>query len=229
MKKPNHTSDPRPLYVGVVLIAILLTILLIASPEKKNQESVISDFNEGTHYTVVDVPENIRAGLKQLGYDTKGTFELFSYSCIHCYSFENFITSYELASSSNVTKIQLGFEGFPIAETHYMMDKHFNDSELKESKTAMYETMTSPDISWEKKEVFVNAFVNAKGIPASEIEAMTPAAKRFAKLSRDLMIAVDLKSTPALYLHGKYLVHMQEIGSLDNLLALDEYLSELPK
>ena len=222
----NAQKKENTLYIGVALAALLVLTLILAPKQKNENNTMITEFKEGVHYSTVSIPEEVTSGLKKLGYDVNKTFELFSYSCPHCYTFENFLEKYEESSKETVTQLQLGFDGFPIAETDYMINKSLSGEELKKAKLSLFETMTSSEISWEKKEQFIALFPTSRGLSEDQIISMSLDASNYSKLSRALMLAVDLKSTPALYLHGKYYVNMQNIRSLENLQALSQHLSE---
>lgn len=213
-------------FIAIAIMFTLLASLVLTKDESKKPTANITEFTEGVHYTQVTVPKDVSDKLGKLGYDVTGTFELFSYTCPHCYQFEDFLNAYKGSTSDHVAQIQLGMPSFPIAQAHYIANKALPIEDLKAAKTAMYEVMISPDIDWETKVEFAREFPQSRGISNATISAINGEAEEFAALSRELMIALDLQSTPSLYLHGKYLVNMREIGSLDNLIALSKQLDQ---
>ncbi len=184
-------------------------------------------FKEGVHYTVVDVPEDSKHQLRQPGYDVEGTFEIFSYTCAHCFAFEDVAKSYENATGDKIAKLQLGFLKFPIAETHYYLEKSLSGKNLERAKTEFYEVMSNPEISSPRKSEFMSNFATGQAISAEEIAHLEESAKKFSQATRALAIDLNLSSTPTLYLLGKYQVNMGQVGSLKNLIALSEHLKEL--
>lgn len=212
-----------PLIAIAAMVILLVSLVLTKDNTLKNSANIV-EFTEGVHYSKVTVPEDVSEKLGKLGYDVTGTFELFSYTCPHCYQFEDFLKAYKTATSDPVAQIQLGMPSFPVAQAHYIASKVLPEEELKAAKTAMYEVMISPDIGWEAKVDFAREFPQTRGISGETTQEIGVEAEEFASLSRELMIALDLQSTPSLYLHGQYLVNMREIGSLDNLIALSAQL-----
>ncbi|MEG3766629.1 thiol:disulfide interchange protein DsbA/DsbL [Alteromonas sp. 14N.309.X.WAT.G.H12] len=87
--------------IGLFLLAALLIPLQACADDAK--------WKEGTHYTVLDMPET----------ETPEVYEFASFWCGHCYRFEPLVEEIEksLPEGTKFTKIHVNFMGGPSTET----------------------------------------------------------------------------------------------------------------
>lgn len=214
--------------VGLAASLIAAVILANYAPKRSFGDNTKQNytFEEGIHYKTIDVSDSAKKKLGSLGYNVDSSFEIFSYTCAHCFSFESVAKAYEEATGDEIAKLQLGFESFPIAETHYYLEKSLSGDNLQRAKTELYTVMTNPEIASPRKSEILSTFATGQAISNEEIAHLSTSAKEFAMASRQLAIDLNLSSTPTLYLHGKYQVDMNAVGSIEALVALSNQLSQ---
>lgn len=197
-----------------------------AQDSKDTKQAQATQFEEGKHYSVIDVAK-AKPILDELGVKADESFEIFSYSCPHCLMLEPVVMRLELETGAKVKKFQLGFENFPLAETDYYLKNALKGENLELARGELYKMVQTDGMTFEKINEALEVFPIGQAISEEELADMKPRAEEYAKLTRQLAVALDIQGTPTLFMNGKYQVNMQNVGSVDDLIALQMHLSTL--
>ncbi|MDK9793258.1 thioredoxin domain-containing protein [Vibrio sp. D431a] len=216
--------------VAIAIIAIIANEVINRSTDNPfDKVTTITEFKEGIHYSVIDT-NKIKPYLDQLGINEGESFEIFSYTCPACFGFEPLVNAIDKKYSLNITQLQLGFEGLPLAEIDYLIKALHTGNDRKAAKIAVYNLMLDHAKTLEQKKAEVMNPINVLGVSENEItEEMKQKSKEYAEHTVALADALELQSTPSIYLGGKYLLHMAEIKSPNNLFRLIEELKSKEK
>lgn len=187
---------------------------------------VINDFKEGTHYTLID-EEKIKPFLEPLGIKEGQSFEIFSYSCPACYGMEPLAHAIDKQFKLNLKQVQLGFEGIPLAEVDYYINHFYTGKDIASAKLNVYNLMLDHAKTTEQKIAIVKNPSELIGVKETDItDELKVKAELYSKQTVALADALELRSTPAIYIGGKYLLNMSEIKSPNNLFRLMKKLKE---
>jgi len=200
------------------------TTEVAASVESTDAVASEVKFVEGTHYTKLESP------LASTGNVT--VTEFFWYACPHCFHFESHIQGWVDHKPENVH-----FEQIPavfsqrwllLAKAHYV------------AKALKVEDMMSPilfrEIHEKKRQVqtlpqLVTIFVE-NGVTEAEFmleyEKLAEGGAHFADIERAIKLGQQFKlnGVPAVVVNGEYLVSNENAGSLENIIAITQFLVE---
>lgn len=236
-----NTNFKKYLVTGTIAIAALGGSIaaneLFNKAPTATQESATSkaatprtenfSFKEGANYTVLDI-DKLTPIYEKLGMNAHSSYEVFSYTCIHCYNLEGYLP--ELVDGiDDFHHIQLGFDNFPIAQTHYILEKSLSVKPklYQSARLELYKVMQFQNLTFEQKVEALKKYPHARAISEEEIEYLTPEAEKYSKASRELAIAMDLEGTPTLVIDGKYKLSTESIHSEQEFKALVNYVYKL--
>ena len=178
-----------------LLIKLLLTaVLLLAGPAMAGEA-----FIAGTHYAVIDVP--VATGLEETAPAQVEVVEVFSYMCIHCYSFDPLLQRWE--------------EDKPEGAAFSRLPAVFSDDWALMAR-AFYTA------------VMAGLFNESAGVAE---EAFSKAYNSFFVRSRVMQArsksrAYGLNSVPTMIVNGKYRVDGRMAGSNQAMLDVVNFLVE---
>lgn len=232
LKKDMIKKLILPLAASVMVLGAIAVNEFTSAGQSESQFKnieVITEFKEGTHYTTID-EKAVAPYLEPLGIAADQSFEIFSYSCPACLGFESLANAIDSKYKLDMRKIQLGFEGIQLAELDYVINTLLTGKEKSVARLATYDLMLDHAKSIEQKIAIVSNPNELIGIDSSLVtEEIKEASTVYADHTIALADALQLQSTPSIYIKGKYLLNMAEIKSPDNLFRLMEHLKATNK
>lgn len=183
-------------------------------------------FVEGTHYERLDVP--VQTGLEDTQPPTVEVVEVFSYMCIHCYSFDPVLERWE----SDSKPANAAFSRLPavFSSDWALMAQAFYTAEVlgvsEQMHEPLFEAVHVKPVNLRDEAKMAELFVNASGVTT---EAFTKAFNSFFVRSRVMQAraksrAYGITGVPTLIVNGKYRVNGKMAGSSEGMLDVVNFL-----
>ena len=197
-----------------------------------DKESVSSSIDvkqyEGKAYNVKDM-QSSQDILSSLGVGENESFEIFSLSCVHCYNAEPVMKGIEEHSGEKIHRLQLGFDGLPLAEIYYSIEKLLPDDQLDKAKEELYMIMLSENYSSQDKVNMLNEYPSRVGITNEQMNEVWTDAQEYAKNTRALALSLDIRGTPTLYIAGENEINLGAVKNEQELYLISQGLISLKK
>ena len=207
--------------------AAIFLALLGADQYAKFQANKPFEPTEDKHFVKIDQSVDFNKALETLGVKNGESFEILSYSCPACKNMEPLFDHVANSNQIVLHKFHLGGVNDVAGKAEYMV-KHQAPADLKDFRAKMYDEFLSASTAKEK-ESFALTLPLYYGITADQVAMMDTKASEYTKAINDLADAVDLKSTPSLYLGGQYYIVQQNhktgeqfMKTISHVLALIE-------
>lgn len=184
-------------------------------------------FVEGTHYERIDVP--VETGLENESPAQVEVVEVFSYMCIHCYSFDPVLQRWE----ENMSE-QAVFNRVPavFSDDWALMARAFYTAEIlgisKEMHEPLFNAIHVKRMNLRNEDQMASLFSEAGAISK---EAFTKAYDSFFVRSRVMQAqaksrAYGITGVPTMIVNGKYRVDGRMAGSNQGMLDVVDFLVE---
>jgi thiol:disulfide interchange protein DsbA len=206
-----------------LLIKLLLTaVLLLAGPAMAGEA-----FIAGTHYAVIDVP--VATGLEETAPAQVEVVEVFSYMCIHCYSFDPLLQRWEEDKPEGAA-----FSRLPavFSDDWALMARAFYTAEIlgvaEQMHGPLFQAIHVEPQNIRSEQVMAGLFNESAGVAE---EAFSKAYNSFFVRSRVMQArsksrAYGLNSVPTMIVNGKYRVDGRMAGSNQAMLDVVNFLVE---
>lgn len=183
-------------------------------------------FVEGTHYERLDVP--VQTGLEDTQPPQVEVVEVFSYMCIHCYSFDPVLERWE----SDGKPASASFSRLPavFSSDWALMAQAFYTTEIlgvsEQMHVPLFEAVHVKPVNLRDEAKMAELFVNEAGVTT---EAFTKAFNSFFVRSRVMQAqaksrAYGITGVPTLIVNGKYRVNGKMAGSSEGMLDVVNFL-----
>lgn len=183
-------------------------------------------FVEGTHYERLDVP--VQTGLEDTQPPQVEVVEVFSYMCIHCYSFDPVLERWE----SDGKPAAASFSRLPavFSSDWALMAQAFYTAEVlgvsEQMHMPLFEAVHVKPVNLRNETKMAELFVDASGVTA---DAFTKAFNSFFVRSRVMQAqakskAYGITGVPTLIVNGKYRVTGTMAGSTEAMLGVVNFL-----
>jgi thiol:disulfide interchange protein DsbA len=183
-------------------------------------------FVEGTHYERLDVA--VQTGLEDTQPPQVEVVEVFSYMCIHCYSFDPVLERWE----SDGKPATASFSRLPavFSSDWALMAQAFYTAEVlgvsEQMHMPLFEAVHVKPINLRNEAKMAELFVNASGVTT---DAFTKAFNSFFVRSRVMQAqakskAYGITGVPTLIVNGKYRVTGTMAGSTEGMLDVVNFL-----
>jgi thiol:disulfide interchange protein DsbA len=183
-------------------------------------------FVEGTHYERLDVP--VQTGLEDTQPPQVEVVEVFSYMCIHCYSFDPVLERWE----SDGKSASASFSRLPavFSSDWALMAQAFYTAEIlgvsEQMHVPLFEAVHVKPVNLRDEAKMAELFVNEAGVTT---EAFTKAFNSFFVRSRVMQAqaksrAYGITGVPTLIVNGKYRVNGKMAGSSEGMLDVVNFL-----
>lgn len=183
-------------------------------------------FVEGTHYERLDVP--VQTGLEDTQPPQVEVIEVFSYMCIHCYSFDPVLERWE----SDGKPASASFSRLPavFSSDWALMAQAFYTAEIlgvsEQMHVPLFEAVHVKPVNLRDEAKMAELFVNEAGVTT---EAFTKAFNSFFVRSRVMQAqaksrAYGITGVPTLIVNGKYRVNGKMAGSSEGMLDVVNFL-----
>lgn len=183
-------------------------------------------FVEGTHYERLDVP--VQTGLEDTQPPQVEVIEVFSYMCIHCYSFDPVLERWE----SDGKSASASFSRLPavFSSDWALMAQAFYTAEIlgvsEQMHVPLFEAVHVKPVNLRDEAKMAELFVNEAGVTT---EAFTKAFNSFFVRSRVMQAqaksrAYGITGVPTLIVNGKYRVNGKMAGSSEGMLDVVNFL-----
>lgn len=183
-------------------------------------------FVEGTHYERLDVP--VQTGLEDTQPPQVEVVEVFSYMCIHCYSFDPVLERWE----SDGKPASASFSRLPavFSSDWALMAQAFYTAEIlgvsEQMHVPLFEAVHVKPVNLRDEAKMAELFVNEAGVTT---EAFTKAFNSFFVRSRVMQAqaksrAYGITGVPTLIVNGKYRVNGKMAGSSEGMLDVVNFL-----
>ena len=195
------------LKIGMASIAILVGF--IASDQYMSHlDSKPFTPIEGKHFVEVENTPQLKKAMGNLNIKSGNTFEIMSYTCPACRTMD--FTINNLASKYNLPteKFQLGMDDIQLAEAEFYI-KTRSPNNINDFRKNMFAKILSND-SYESKLQYAKTAPLEYGLDMEDLGELEVSAKLYKQHTIELADALELKSTPALYLGGKYHIIQSE-------------------
>jgi len=203
------------MFKRVMLSALALMVLVAGS-------ATAEEFQAGTHYQVL--PEKLPTSYR--GEEAGEIMEIFSYSCIHCFNLEPFVTSWKQGKPDDIrfTPVPVLFNDRQIPEAKAYYAGQFLDV-IAQSHPSIYNEIHINRNRLSSDEDFAEIFERF-GISESEYMDM---ANSFAvntriSLAQKITRMSQIQGTPSLVVNGKYLISGQMAGGNERMFTVAEWL-----
>lgn len=183
-------------------------------------------FVEGIHYERLDVP--VQTGLEDTQPPQVEVVEVFSYMCIHCYSFDPVLERWE----SDGKSASASFSRLPavFSSDWALMAQAFYTAEIlgvsEQMHVPLFEAVHVKPVNLRDEAKMAELFVNEAGVTT---EAFTKAFNSFFVRSRVMQAqaksrAYGITGVPTLIVNGKYRVNGKMAGSSEGMLDVVNFL-----
>ena len=221
----QNTVKALPLKT-VIWISAALALVLVQVGDVKAAENP-SAFVEGTHYERIDVP--VETGLEQESPPQVEVVEVFSYMCIHCYSFDPLLQNWEESKPQHAV-----FNRVPavFSDDWALMARAFYTAEILGISEEMHEPLFNAihvkPMNLRDEDQMASLFSEAGAV--SE-QAFTKAYNSFFVRSRVMQAqaksrAYGITGVPTMIVNGKYRVDGRMAGSNQGMLDVVDFLVE---
>lgn len=214
---PNYgkTVEIHPMFKRLMLSALALIVLAAGSASAE-------EFRAGTHYKVL--PEKLPTSYR--GEEAGEIMEIFSYSCIHCFNLEPFITSWKQGKPDDIrfTPVPVIFNSSQIPEAKAYYTGEFLDV-IAQSHPSIYNEIHVNRNRLSSDADFAEVF---ERFDVSESDYMDMA-NSFAvntrvSLAQKITQMSGVEGTPSLVVNGKYLITGQLAGGNERMFTVAEWL-----
>jgi thiol:disulfide interchange protein DsbA len=183
-------------------------------------------FVEGTHYERLDVA--VQTGLEDTQPPQVEVVEVFSYMCIHCYSFDPVLERWETdgkPATASFSRLPAVF-----SSDWALMAQAFYTAEVlgvsEQMHMPLFEAVHVKPINLRNEAKMAELFVNASGVTT---DAFTKAFNSFFVRSRVMQAqakskAYGITGVPTLIVNGKYRVTGTMAGSTEGMLDVVNFL-----
>ena len=200
------------------LLALILSMTLSAPIAAEN-------YVEGVHYEVIDIP--VKTGLEGEQPPKVEVVEVFSYMCIHCYSFDPLLKLWEQNKAE-----QAVFNRLPavFSADWELMARAFYTAEILDVSEQMHEPLFEAIHKQPKnlrdEDIMAALFLEHAEIPAAEF---TESFNSFFVRSRVMQArakgrAYGITGVPVMIVNGKYRVGGRMAGSNEAMLDVVDFL-----
>lgn len=209
-----------------MLIRTLLNSLLALVATTTLSVGVAEDtYVEGTHYEVIDIP--VETGFEAERPRKVEVVEVFSYMCIHCYSFDPLLNRWEQGKSA-----QAVFNRLPavFSSDWALMAQAFYTAEILGVAEQMHEPLfaaihTQPK-NLRDEEIMAALFEDNASVPKEEF---SKSYNSFSVRSRVMQAgaksrAYGITGVPTMIVNGKYRVGARMAGSNQGMLDVVDFL-----
>jgi thiol:disulfide interchange protein DsbA len=201
---------------------LLTAVLLLAGPAMAGEA-----FIAGTHYAVIDVP--VATGLEETAPAQVEVVEVFSYMCIHCYSFDPLLQRWEEDKPEGAA-----FSRLPavFSDDWALMARAFYTAEIlgvaEQMHGPLFQAIHVKPQNIRSEQVMAGLFNESAGVAE---EAFSKAYNSFFVRSRVMQArsksrAYGLNSVPTMIVNGKYRVDGRMAGSNQAMLDVVNFLVE---
>jgi thiol:disulfide interchange protein DsbA len=201
---------------------LLTAVLLLAGPAMAGEA-----FIAGTHYSVIDVP--VATGLEETAPAQVEVVEVFSYMCIHCYSFDPLLQRWEEDKPEGAA-----FSRLPavFSDDWALMARAFYTAEIlgvaEQMHGPLFQAIHVKPQNIRSEQVMAGLFNESAGVAE---EAFSKAYNSFFVRSRVMQArsksrAYGLNSVPTMIVNGKYRVDGRMAGSNQAMLDVVNFLVE---
>ncbi|HCG69908.1 MAG TPA: disulfide bond formation protein DsbA [Gammaproteobacteria bacterium] len=201
---------------------LLTAVLLLAGPAMAGEA-----FIAGTHYAVIDVP--VATGLEETAPAQVEVVEVFSYMCIHCYSFDPLLQRWEEDKPEGAA-----FSRLPavFSDDWALMARAFYTAEIlgvaEQMHGPLFQAIHVEPQNIRSEQVMAGLFNESAGVAE---EAFSKAYNSFFVRSRVMQArsksrAYGLNSVPTMIVNGKYRVDGRMAGSNQAMLDVVNFLVE---
>lgn len=201
---------------------LLTAVLLLAGPAMAGEA-----FIAGTHYSVIDVP--VATGLEKTAPAQVEVVEVFSYMCIHCYSFDPLLQRWEEDKPEGAA-----FSRLPavFSDDWALMARAFYTAEIlgvaEQMHGPLFQAIHVEPQNIRSEQVMAGLFNESAGVAE---EAFSKAYNSFFVRSRVMQArsksrAYGLNSVPTMIVNGKYRVDGRMAGSNQAMLDVVNFLVE---
>ena len=201
---------------------LLTAVLLLAGPAMAGEA-----FIAGTHYAVIDVP--VTTGLEETAPAQVEVVEVFSYMCIHCYSFDPLLQRWEEDKPEGAA-----FSRLPavFSDDWALMARAFYTAEIlgvaEQMHGPLFQAIHVEPQNIRSEQVMAGLFNESAGVAE---EAFSKAYNSFFVRSRVMQArsksrAYGLNSVPTMIVNGKYRVDGRMAGSNQEMLDVVNFLVE---
>lgn len=201
---------------------LLTAALLLAGPAMAGEA-----FIAGTHYAVIDVP--VATGLEETAPAQVEVVEVFSYMCIHCYSFDPLLQRWEEDKPEGAA-----FSRLPavFSDDWALMARAFYTAEIlgvaEQMHGPLFQAIHVKPQNIRSEQVMAGLFNESAGVAE---EAFSKAYNSFFVRSRVMKArsksrAYGLNSVPTMIVNGKYRVDGRMAGSNQAMLDVVNFLVE---
>ncbi|NCF44411.1 MAG: thioredoxin domain-containing protein [Proteobacteria bacterium] len=199
---------------------LLSTAVLLAGPVLASEA-----FVAGTHYAVIDVP--VTTGLEDTEPAQVEVVEVFSYMCIHCYSFDPLLQRWEEDKPEGAA-----FSRLPavFSDDWALMARAFYTAEIlgvaEQMHGPLFQAIHVKPKNIRSEQVMAGLFNESAGVAE---EAFSKAYNSFFVRSRVMQArsksrAYGLNSVPTMIVNGKYRVDGRMAGSNQAMLDVVNFL-----
>ncbi len=210
------------MFTKTVKTIIIFLAACLTSPWALAEEQ----FVEGTHYERLDVP--VQTGLEDTRPPQVEVVEVFSYMCIHCYSFDPVLERWE----SDGKPASASFSRLPavFSSDWALMAQAFYTAEIlgvsEQMHVPLFEAVHVKPVNLRDEAKMAELFVNEAGVTT---EAFKKAFSSFFVRSRVMQAqaksrAYGITGVPTLIVNGKYRVNGKMAGSSEGMLDVVNFL-----
>lgn len=221
-----QTMVKTSVFKAAIWIAAALSLALVQARDVNAADAPMA-FVEGTHYERIDVP--VETGLESESPSQVEVVEVFSYMCIHCYSFDPLLQGWE----ANMPE-QAVFNRVPavFSDDWALMARAFYTAEIlgisEQMHGPLFDAIHVKPKNLRDEDEMASLFSEAGGVSEQEF---TKAYDSFFVRSRVMQAqaksrAYGITGVPTMIVNGKYRVDGRMAGSNQGMLDVVNFLVE---
>lgn len=204
---------------------LLISLMALIAPMTLSAPIAAENYVEGVHYEAIDIP--VKTGLEGEQPLKVEVVEVFSYMCIHCYSFDPLLKLWEQNKAE-----QAVFNRLPavFSADWELMARAFYTAEILDVSEQMHEPLFEAIHKQPKnlrdEDIMAALFLEHAEIPAAEF---TESFNSFFVRSRVMQArakgrAYGITGVPVMIVNGKYRVGGRMAGSNEAMLDVVDFL-----
>jgi len=198
-----------------VILSVLAVALLIGS-------ATAEEFRAGTHYQVL--PDTLPTTYR--GDEIGEIMEIFSYSCIHCFNLEPYVTAWKQGKPDNIrfTQVPVLFNQRQLPEVKAFYTGQFLDVS-EQTHPAIYNEIHVNRNRLSSDEDFAEIFERFNINEADYLSmANSFAVNTRVSMAQKITQMSQIEGTPSLVVNGKYLISGRMAGGNERMFTVAEWL-----
>ena len=216
-------SIPTRFNDALLLALTIAGLWSVSANAAENPEAQAEPYIAGQHYAVIDIP--VATATQDSG--SVEVVEVFSYMCIHCYTFDPLLSDWHKAQSDQVSFQRLPAVFSPawqlLAQAYYTAESL---GVIEEMHEPLFKAVHVDRLDLRDEDLMAGLFQRHAGIEADTFKKVFQAFSVRSRVmqSRAKSGSYGITGVPTMIVNGKYRIDGQSAGGTNEMLQVVDYL-----